>query len=402
MLFTYRALDAGGQTREGRIDALNKDTAISSLQRRGFVVLSVSGADEKKSLLKTEITIFNPVSYRDVVILSRQIATLFEAQVSALRVFRLLAEETENKALAKVLHLVADDIQAGSSISKALERHESVFKPFYVNMVRSGEESGKLDQTFTFLADYLDRLYELIGKVRGALVYPAFIVGTFITVMVLMLVLVIPRLSEILLEAGQDVPVYTRIVIGASDFFREYGVFVLLLLLGAMFWMWRSYRTKSGRYSLDELKLSIPYLGSLYRKFYLARIADNMSTMLLSGIPMVRTLEVTASVVDNAVYEEALLNSVEDIKGGSSIADAFAKYPAIPRIVSAMVKVGEETGELGNILNTLSKFYRREVNTAVDSLVGLIEPVMIVTLGAGVSILLAAVLIPIYNLSSVI
>lgn len=401
MLFTYRALDASGSTREGRIDALNKDTAISSLQRRGFVVLSVSSAEEK-SLFGGDSAIFNPISYRDVVILSRQIATLFEAQVSALRVFRLLAEETENKALAKVLHAVADDIQAGSSISNALEKHQNVFTPFYVNMVRSGEESGKLDQTFTFLADYLDRLYELIGKVRGALVYPAFVVATFVVVLILMLTLVIPRLSEILLEAGQEVPFYTRIVIGASDFFRGYGVFLLLALMAGLFWAWRAYRTKSGRYSIDELKLGIPYLGSLYRKFYLARIADNMSTMLLSGIPMVRTLEVTASVVDNAVYEEALLNSVEDIKGGSSIADAFAKYPAIPRIMSAMIKVGEETGELGTILSTLSKFYRREVNTAVDSLVGLIEPAMIVTLGVAVSVLLAGVLIPIYNISSAI
>jgi type IV pilus assembly protein PilC len=399
MLFNYTTIDNTGHETAGSIDAINEDVAISSLQRRGLVIASIVSAEEK-SFLKRDIAFFDRVSNREIVILSRQISTLFESQVSALRVFKLLAMESPNKMLRKALAEVADDLQSGSTISDALGKHEKIFSSFYTNMVKAGEESGKLDQIFSYLADYLDRTYEVTSKAKNALIYPAFVVFTFITVMVLMLTLVIPRISAIFLESGQQLPIYTRVVVGLSDFFVNYGIFVLILIIIGGFLGWKYNKTEKGRLSISQIKLSLPYLGGLYEKIYLSRIADNLSTMLSSGIPMVRAIEITSVVVGDAVYKELLAESVNDIKAGNPVSESFGKYPEIPNIMIQMIKVGEETGELGKILNTLSKFYSREVKNTVDTLVTLIEPIMIVSLALGVGVLLASVLMPIYNISS--
>jgi type IV pilus assembly protein PilC len=398
MLFTYRALDKDGHEREGTVEALSMDVAVSTLQRRNLIVSSITPANPK-SILNVELSFIKHVTNKEVVILSRQIATLFEAQVSALRVFRLLAAEVDNKYLADVLTQVADDLQGGSPISKALARHPKVFSGFYTNMVRAGEESGKLSETFGYLADYLDRSYEVASKAQNALIYPAFVVGVFVVVMGLMLTMVIPKISAILVDSGQKIPIYTQIVIGLSNFLVHYSFFILIALLIGAFFVYRATQNPAGRLMLDSIKLDTPYIGDLYQKLYLSRISDNFATMLVSGVPVVEAVEITSSVVDSAIYEAILKQVGEDVKGGASISDALSRHEEIPGIMSAMVRVGEETGELGKILATLARFYQREVSTAVDTLVDLIEPLMIVVLGLGVGILLASVLIPIYNLA---
>jgi type IV pilus assembly protein PilC len=401
MLFSYRALDQDGHERTGTVEALSMDVAVSTLQRRSLIVSSIAPIEDK-SVLSMDLAFLKRVSNKEIVILSRQIATLFEAQVSALRIFRLLAAQVDNGYLAEVMTKVADDLQGGSPISKALSRHPKVFSSFYVNMVRAGEESGKLSETFGYLADYLDRTYEVVSKAQNALIYPAFVIGVFFVVMGLMLTLVIPRISSILEESGQEIPIYTRIVIGLSDLLVHYGVFVLIALGIAGVFAWRSLQTPSGRLFFDKVKLGSPYIGDLFTKLYLSRIADNFATMLQSGVPVVEAVEVTASVVGSATFEIILKDIGDQVRGGASISESFGRHEEIPGIMTAMVRVGEETGELGNILTTLAKFYRREVTTAVDTLVDLIEPLMIVLLGLGVGTLLASVLIPIYNLAGAI
>lgn len=399
MTFKYKTIDASGGQISGSIEAINMEVAISALQKRGLTIVSISPEDSG-GFLEKNITFFERVSNKDVVILSRQMATLFEAQVSALRVFQLLAMQSENPALRKKLKEIVDDLQAGSSISNALSKHPKVFSPFYINMVKSGEESGKLDQTFIYLADYLDRTYEVTSKVKTALIYPAFVIFTFVAVMVLMLTVVIPKISGILKDSGQAIPIYTKIVMGFSDFLVNYGIFFLIAIIIGGFFLWRYLMTENGKYSLDNAKINTPFVKNLYSKLYLSRIADNMNTMLLSGIPMVRGLDLTGNVVENVVFKKILDKTVEDVKGGSSVSDAFSKHEEMPGIFVQMVKIGEETGQLGNILKTLASFYRREVTNSIDSLVSLIEPAMIVLLGLGVAFLLASVLIPIYNISS--
>lgn len=396
MLFRYKAVDKEAQEKEGTIEAVNKDAAISALQRRELIILSLR-EEEKKSPWK--ITLFEKVKNKDVVILSRQIATLFEAQVSALKAFTLLAGNAENKLLGKKLSQIADDLQAGSSISDALAKHSDVFSNFYVAMVRTGEETGKLNQVFNYLADYLDRQYALVSKTKNALIYPAFVIAVFIVVMVLMFVLVIPKLSAIILESGQTIPIYTQIVIGLSNFFVKYGVFVLIFVVLLGLYGVRLWRSEAGRHYLDGLKLRFPLIGDLYKKFYLARVADNMDTLLSSGISIVRAIEITAEVVDNKVYSKILAEAAESVKGGASFSESLISKKEMPAIVVQMIQVGEETGTLSTILKTLAGFYKREVDDMVDTLVGLIEPIMIVVLGLGVGILLASILVPIYNLA---
>jgi len=400
MLFTYKATDASGRAVNGSIEAMNIEVAITALQRRSFIISAITPA-RSASIFRRDLSFWRRIKGGDVVILSRQISTLFEAQVSAMRIFRLLASETDHPMLKEALISISDDLQGGSSISQAMEKHPEAFSNFYVNMVRSGEEAGKLDEIFGFLADYLERTFEVTSKVRSALVYPIFVIITFIGVMVLMLTTVIPSISSILTESGREIPIYTKIVLGMSYFFTAYGWFLLVFLIIAGLVVWRFSKTRNGRYTLSELKIRLPYIGNLYRKFYLSRIADNMHTQLSAAIPIVRVLEITGDVVDNAVFEKALALAAEEVKGGSSIADALSKSPVIPGIMIQMIKVGEESGEIGNILNTLARFYRREVTNAVDTLVSLIEPALIVMLGLGVGFLLASVLIPIYDLVGV-
>jgi len=398
MLFKYSVINQSGTQQEGTIETTNEDTAIATLQRSGFVITKIEPANKKMSFAGN-LTLFEHVSNKEVVILSRQIATLFEAQVSALRVFRLLGSEAANPVVQRVLMKVAEDIQGGSSISKALAKHPQLFSSFYCNMVLAGEETGRLEHTFSHLADYLDRTYAVTSKARHALIYPSFIVATFVLVMVLMLTMVIPKLTAMIVDSGARIPIYTRIVMGLSDLFTHYGFFLfvgltILLVLG-----WRYAKTDAGRLYFDQLKIQTPLIGRLYQKLYLSRMADNLSTMLTSGIAMVQAIEITAAVVENAHYEKALLQARDDIKNGTSISKAFSAYEQIPTIMVQMMRVGEETGELGNILNTLAKFYSREVETTVDTLVGLIEPIMIVMLAGGVGTLVASVLVPIYSVT---
>ncbi len=402
MLFSYKAIDQNNVKREGTVEAGSVDSAIAAVQKRGYTVISIDPVEKTNQLINMEITWFQRITNKEVVILSRQLATLFDAQVSALRIFRLLGSESDNPQLRNVLNDVADDLQAGSSLSRALSAHPKVFTPFYVNMVRAGEEAGSLEKSFNYLADYLDRTYQVVTKARNALVYPAFVIGVFILVMGLMLTMVIPRISQILLDSGQDLPVYTKVVIFISNIVTNYIGFLLFLLAIGGVVLWRFMRTPVGKRAFDEFKISLPYIGDLYQKLFLTRICDNLSTMLSSGIPMVQAIEVTAEVVDNAVYKEIMSNVLLEVKGGRSFADAISEYPEIPGVLSQMSKVGEETGNLSSIMKTLATFYMREVNNAVDTLIGLIEPVMIVMLGLGVGTLLASVLMPIYNLTATI
>lgn len=398
MQFSYTAVDKEGKGREGTIDAANVDIAISALQRRDLIISAIDPV-QTGSFIERQLASLTHVKNEDIVMISRQITTLFEAQVSALRAFRLLAAEARTKTIEEKLTAIANDIQAGSSISDSLSRHPEMFSSFYVSMVRAGEESGKLDETFSFLANYLDRSYEVTQRVRNALIYPAFVVGTFIIVMVLMMTLVIPKLAAILGDVGQDIPIYTRIVIGMSLFLRQY----ILVILGATgvgsLLLVRYLQTEKGQRAAAMFLLNVPYIGELYKKMYMSRIADNLSTMLQSGIQMVRGLEISAGVVGNPRYEQIMLEVSEKVKSGLPPSEALRQYPDIPGIMVAMMKIGEETGNLGQVLETMARFYRREVDNAVDTLVGLIEPLMIVSLAVGVGFLLASVLVPIYNIA---
>ncbi len=397
-LFKYIVFDKNGRETKGQIDAHTKDAAISSLQSRGYIISSIKG-EEDKSFLERSVAL-GGVKNKEIVILSKQLSTLFDAQVSAIRIFRMIAEETKNEIIKNALTEIGDDIADGSSVTNAMKKHPKVFSAFYVNMIAAGEEAGQLSQTFAYLADYLERSYEVTSKVKGALIYPAFVMGVFVIVMYLMLTMVIPKIAEMLVSSGNDLPVATKIVIFASDLLVDYGFILLTLLAVGGFLLVRYIRTPIGRESYDSFKLSLPLFGNLYKELFIARVAGNFNMMLQSGVAMVKTIENTAKVVDNVVYERILMEVANDVRGGEALSKAFAKHDEFSSLFIQMTKVGEESGKLSDILGTMAKFYEKEVLNRVGMLVSLIEPIMITALGGGVGLLLASVLLPIYSVTN--
>jgi type IV pilus assembly protein PilC len=249
MLFTYKAMTQGGEKRDGEIDAPNRDFALKALQERGLYPTEILEKGKKTGDINIPFidNLLNGVKAKDVVIMSRQIATLFTSQVSAVKAFSMLASNSDSKALQKVLQTIVDDIQSGTAISGAMSKHPKVFSSFYVNMVKAGEESGKLPQVFSRLADYLDRQYALNSKIKNALIYPSFIMFIFFTVMVLMFTKVIPNLAKIIRESGVEIPSYTKVVIGISDLMVNYGFFMLLGIVGFFSYIYYVTRSKAGR-----------------------------------------------------------------------------------------------------------------------------------------------------------
>jgi type IV pilus assembly protein PilC len=399
MLFHYTALAKDGTKQDNVLEALNQDAALAELQKRELSVVTIEEKVVNEELEFVKKLFEKKIEQKEIVIFSRQVATLFEAGVSALKGFRLLAAENENPRFKEELIGVSDDIEGGVSLSNALQKRPDIFSPFFVNMVKSGEESGKLNQVFLFLADYLDREYELRQKTKKALTYPAFVIGTFFIIMTVMFVFVIPKMTALFIENGATLPMVTKIVIAISNFFVNYAVVIFPGIIVGVFLFNRYSKTEEGAYNVDKFKISAPVVSNLYQKIFLARLSDNMNTMLTSGIAIVRAIEITADVVENAYYREMLLRVAGKVQTGTAFSKALAIEENLPNILIQMVHIGEETGELGYILKNLATFYKREVDTAIDSIIGLIEPAMIVGLGLGVGILVSAVLLPMYSLS---
>ena len=281
-----------------------------------------------------------------------------------------------------------------------MNKQPQVFSTFFVQMVRAGEESGKLDEVFTYLADYLERSYGLLNKARIALIYPAFIMVAFIGIMIFLFTSIVPKIGAIIEESGQELPFYTKMILGLSTFLVNYGILIVLLFIVFGVLLVRYLRTPEGIQVASRVQLSLPVVGMLYKKMYLARLADNLQTLITGGIPIIRALQITADVVGNDVYRSITLEAVEAVRGGSSIADAFGKHPEVPMLLTQMIRVGEETGKLDSLLKAISRFYAQEVDSLVENLVSLIEPILIVILGLGVGIIVVSVLQPIYNLTA--
>lgn len=399
MLYKYIATTPDGEKKNGSVDAPNMEIAVRALQGRNLIVVSVDPAGDVGFFTKFAAK-FETIKMRDIVILSRQISTLFEAKVPAVESLKLLAGEAENPAMSVKLHEVIDDIQGGISLSQAMSRHPDVFSKFYVSMVRSGEESGKLDEIFSYLADYLERTHDLTMRARNALIYPVFVIVSLILVFVLMMVFVMPRMVAVLQSFSAELPFYTRMIVGISNFFVDFGLFLLAGIVAGVVFLWNYWRTESGRETISNLQVTAPIVGPLFRKFFLSRFTDNLETSLSSGISMVRALEIASDVVGNHVYQKILLDTANDIKGGASLSTALAKYKMIPPIVYQMVKTGEETGRMNYILKNLAKFYKKEVDLAIDNVVTLIEPALIIILGLGVGFFIVTIIGPIYNVTA--
>ncbi len=384
--------------RSGTIDTSSEGAAVDLLQRNGLTVIAIREVRERSFLLKG-IAFGGGVKQKDVVIFSRQLSTLFEARVPVAAALKTLVSEADKPVFKRIIATILDDVAGGLALSQALAKHPQVFSSFHINLVRSGEESGRLESIFTYLADYLERSYYLTSKARNAMIYPAFVLCAFFGVLVVMLVVVFPRLISIFEETGQAVPIYTQVVIYLSLFLRQWGLELLIGLIGGVVLVWRWVGTPRGKAFFDRLQLSLPIFGGLYRKLYMARLTDNLQTLIIGGIPIVRALTITGDVVGNTVYRQAISRAIESVKGGGTISAAFEQTPEIPSLVTQMIRIGEASGQLDRILASVSKFYQRDVDSVLENILALIEPALIIFLGAGIGALVASVMIPLYNLA---
>lgn len=393
--FQYKAKTKEGEKRTGTIETSSREAALDVLQQNNLFVLSLN---EITRLSILTLPFMGKIKQKDIVIFSRQLATLFEARIPVVTSFKTLLVEINNASFRAAVAEITDDVAGGMSLSQALGKHPQIFSPFYINLVRSGEESGKLQDIFTYLADHLERSYYLTTKARNAMIYPSFVLFTFIGVFVVMLVVVFPQLIAIFEETGQAVPLYTQAIISLSLFLRQWGLALLTFLIAGLVLVWRWGLTPPGKLYLHRLKITVPILGGIYKKLYMARLTDNLKTLFVSGIPILRALAISGDVVGNEVYRRALVQATEAVRDGSTISSAFEKIPEIPALVTQMIRVGETSGKLDSILGSIAKFYQKDVDSAFENLVALIEPALIVFLGVGVGILVAAVLVPLYNL----
>jgi type IV pilus assembly protein PilC len=394
--FDYKAKDAAGNNTEGVVEAPTESAALDVLAERHLVPFSLQVRVERGAF-EISLKIFNRVKTKDLVIFSRQLAVMSSATMPIVQSLRVLVKQTENEALKIIVSDVADEVEGGVKLSAALAKFPDVFSDFYVNMVRSGETSGKLDETLNYLADEEEKNYDLMSKIRGAMMYPAFIVGGMMIVGVVMMVFVVPKLTAILKESGAALPLSTRILIGTSDFLQNQWWILLILAVVAVIGGRLFIKSTVGRMIWHRLQINLPIFGPLFQKIYLTRFTRSLATLLVGGVPLTRSLEIVAGVVGNVVYEDLITRTIHEVEEGNSIATIFLQSSAVPVMVSQMLTVGEKTGRMEEILNRLTGFYTREVENMVTNLVTLIEPLIMVMLGLAVGVMVAAIILPIYQ-----
>ncbi len=399
MKYKYKIFGQDTKIKEGYVEDTSRENVILKLQAEGNIIITV-----EESMVVDELSFFKRyqkrITKKDIVLSTKQLSTLVGGGVQILRAFRLLSSESSSAGLGERFKIIADDIQAGMQVYKAMSRHSDVFDSFYISMVHSGEETGKLKETFEYLADYIERNYELVQKTKKALTYPMFVIATFIVVMMIMAFVVLPKLVALISEQGQEIPAFTRGILWVSNFLKDFWYIVFPAIGAFIFYLFQYSKTPGGVAYFDTLKLKVPILSGLYQKLYLSRFADNIDTMIGSGVPIVQSLQITAEVVDNYVFKKIFERVAEKVKQGKILSVALTEEPMIPNIMVQMTRIGEETGELGYMLKNVAKFYKRELEQTIESTISLIEPLMIVALGGGVGLLMASVLMPMYNIAS--
>lgn len=399
MKFNYQARTKEGEIQVGVVEASSKETALSLLQKYGFYVTYLEEA--KAPFYARKIELFSRVTSRDVVLFSRQLAMMFGAKVPLVEALKVLSGQTDNQELREKIMKLSEDIEGGSPFSKALSRHPKIFSVFYVSMVKAGEASGKLSESLTYLADHLEREYHLLSKTRGALIYPSLIFSLVIFVFVLMIYTVIPQMKMVVEESGADIPKITQNVIAASELFKEYGIFVAAGFIILLLILFRYYKTKAGQKTIDRILLKIPLLGPLLKTIYLARLAESLSTLITGGLMITQSLELSADIVGNNTYKEAIFTARDEVRRGVPLSSVLAVYPDIfPPVFIQMALVGEKTGSLDTSLMNIATFYQKEVERGINNVLSILEPGMIIILGGVVGGLMLSILMPMYRMLS--
>jgi len=397
MKFNYQARTKDGQIQAGVVEASSREAAVALLQKHDLFVTLLENIEAAPFWAKS-IKI-GGISSKAIVAFSRQLAVMFKSNVPLLEALQTLAEGFSAKPnFREKIIKIAEEIEGGSSLSQALSLYPSIFSSFYINMVKSGETSGKLSGDLVYLADHLERDHNFRSKVTGAMIYPAFVLAVAVIVLILMTTMVIPKLTEVLLSTGQELPWVTKVIIFFSDFMRKWILVIIVAFVAIIVGFLRYKQTEEGKKIFDRISLKIPLLGGLSKKVYLTRLAENLSTLISGGLPIAQALEISADVVGNTVYKSILLRTRDEVRRGETISTVLKDYPdEISPLFTQMTVVGEKTGQIDQALMNVVDFYQKETERELDSLISLLEPALIIFLAFIVAFMMIAILMPIYG-----
>lgn len=396
MKFDYQARTETGEIKSGVVEASSRDSAFGILKSYGLYVTAL----EEISLpfYAKRIGFLERVSKKDVVVFSRQLSIMIKSKVPIIETLKTIAKQTRKRGFKEKLLKLAGEVEGGATLSKAFSLYPKVFTPFYVSMVRSGEASGKLNEIFLHLADYLEKEDNFRSKLKGAMIYPAFVVFVFIAVVGVIMIYVIPQLAEVLKGTEQEMPSITKAVMALSDFLRVYWWGALLFLGAITAGIIKFARTAIGKDFFDHLFLKIPILASFLKKLYLSRFALNLSTLISGGLPIVQALDITGGVVGSNVYQDIISKTRDGVKRGESISLILERYPNfISPLFYQMIVAGEKTGSVDSSLLNVVSYYEKDIDRNLDTFVRLLEPISIIILGGVVAGLMGAVLMPLYS-----
>jgi type IV pilus assembly protein PilC len=392
--FVYSARStAGGDIKTGELEVKSKDEVLAYLHRQKLIPVSVR---EKEAGIT--IRIGTGIKTRDIVIFTRQFATMINSGLPLVQSLDILAEQTENQVFRKVIQDVLYDVESGHTLADALGKHPKVFTELYVNMVAAGEAGGILDTILLRLATFLEKNDALVRKIKGAMIYPAVVFSVAGLAVIVLLIFVIPVFQDMFESAGVPLPLPTQIVIGMSAFLQAYWWAVAGSIIGLVFLTRQVYGTDGGRLAIDRFLLRIPIFGDLQRKAAVARFTRTLGTLVSSGVPILEGLEITAKTAGNRVIHDAVMTSRASIAGGETISGPLKESGVFPPMVVQMINVGEQTGGLDEMLTKIADFYDEEVDAAVEALLSAMEPIMIVVLGVLVGGMIVAMYLPIFDM----
>jgi type IV pilus assembly protein PilC len=398
-VFKYKAIDKDRKTVSGLVEAATESAAVELLHEKDLIIISVK---EHSSNIgqRSFLTISSRVKVKDLVIFFRQFSVMISANVAMVEALKIIMNQTANLKLKSIISEMADEIDGGDKLSHALGKRPNIFSRFHVNVIRAGETSGKLDESLIYLADEIEKDYDLSSKIRNAMIYPVFVLCGLCAVGLVMMIFVVPKLTGILTESGTELPIATKILIGTSAFLTGYWWLLAILLIGGGVGLKFGLKTQPGRAAFDALKLRLPVFGKLFKNIYIVRFARSMNTLITGGVTVTDSLKITAEVVNNYSFTTLLEKTVKEVEDGNSISDVFAQSREIPSMVTQMISIGEKTGKLDAILARVADFYAREVDNLVSNLMTLLEPIVMVIMGVAVGIMVAAIILPMYNLAS--
>lgn len=402
MKYKYRAKTKDGELQVGFVEAGSRDAATNILAGHDLFILSLEST-EKSRWYDVVGSYFGRVRRKDMIIFTRQFATLLEARLPLNTALKTLYEQTAQPVLKEAILRVADDIDAGLALSQAMERQGTVFPQFYVEMIKAAEITGNLNEVAGFLADYTEKEGVLVSKAKSAMIYPAIVVSLFIIVSFVMVTFVFPQIAPIFAQSEIELPIYTRILLGSGEFLSKWWpaliVVVVVLVIVAMDYA----RTPEGKALIDDSKIKLPILNKVYLPVTMARFSNAAALLIHGGIPIAQALEVIGHMVGNVLYRDLIHELAEDIRRGELLSQSMAKYPEyFPVLVGQMVAVGEKTGKLEQVFTRLATFYGREADSVVNNLVDLIQPVLMMGIGILVALLFASILVPLYSLTATI